>query len=238
MTNKNFLCVFLGICFICITGCSNSSVTIDSEPQCLTYEVTASTASEDSVLGTYVIKFTPKDRTIIEEKSYTLYIQNGVSDIYNTKKYTYDQRYQLIHYSESERYNSKEKYARVASINYDSESIVVSFSENSSNPKTLILNNSMPYSINSSFVLSLVLGYRPDMSASWSCYEGEGFEDHYEYLGCELIDNALLGETECRIIRQNGLFSTTYWINSDGIIVKIEQQMDANYTVSFNLKGA
>lgn len=51
----------------------------------------------------------------------------------------------------------------------------------------------------------------------------------------EVVGNSEVGYFECKKIRQAGLFNTIYWVNSESVIVQIQQMMDENYVVYFNL---
>lgn len=202
----------------------------------LTYDAVASTSSGDQLLGDYTIEFNKENLQVIETKDYIVPIQGDVANICNTKIYTYDEQFRLTHYDEVEKYDGEEKYTKSASIDY-SDKINVALSENSLQGDVISLNNDMPYTMNSSFPLSYLLGHTPDVKTALSFYEGKGFITNFEYLHNEALHTDALDTQECSVFLHSGLFATTYWINSSGIIFKIQQEMDENYTVTFTLKG-
>ena len=71
----------------------------------------------------------------------------------------------------------------------------------------------------------------------WFCYDISGFVDRYEYLGMESITASSGEKIECRKIKHIGIFDTTYWLNENNQIVRIEQIMDKNYMLIFNLNS-
>lgn len=206
------------------------------------YDVVATTTSNKYRLGNYKIRYLPKENLVIEIKDYTIPIQTPNSsanvNVINTKTYHYSQDAKLEQYNEIETLDSRKKFEKNVSIDYDlpSGQIIVHFSENLSPTETFTLEDNLPYTINSSFVLSMGLRENPSFDSSWLCYEGQGYIDSYEYLGVESITAENSTNVMCKKIQQTGMFISTYWINGNGQLMRIEQQMAEDYTVSFILK--
>ena len=152
------------------------------------YDVVATTTSNKYRIGNYKIRYLPKENLVIEIKDYTIPIQTPNSsanvNVINTKTYHYSQDAKLEQYNEIETLDSRKKFEKNVSIDYDlpSGQIIVHFSENLSPTETFTLEDNLPYTINSSFVLSMGLRENPSFDSSWLCYEGQGYIDSYEYL--------------------------------------------------------
>lgn len=237
MKTKKILC-FICLVFFIVTVAFIILETNGAEESIVyEYEAVVNTPSGKSILGSYTIQVLPKSGKVIEIKDYNLVLVDGPANIQNIKTYTYNPQFQLIQYEEVEKYNTEDKYAKSAFINYDLErgQVCINFSETSSENNTILLDNALPYTINSSYILSLLLGCTPNNNISWSCYEGKGFIDNYSCHINELI-NSTHDQSNYKTIQQTGLFETTYYFNQNGVLVSIEQKMDETYTVIFTLK--
>lgn len=231
----------LSACSVEITNSSNDIKFIPITPQLsdtpLEYKVTAISSGEEIELGKYTISYSAEANTITESKLYNIELSGENVEVENIKQYTYNGT-KLINYCESEKCNGELNFSKSISVDYqsDSDEILVEIIENGSEPNVFSLaDKALPYTVNSSYILSLTKTGTDSIEEAWSCYEGKGYTDNYEFSGTENIGNSLLGNVDCNKITQHGLFDTAYYICEDGIIPRIEQKMDENYTVTFEL---
>lgn len=204
----------------------------------LVYTATSISDGEKKDLGSYNIAYDFENKVLFETKNYDILIGDERANVYNQKAYYFSEEERLIQYIESEKYNGVEKYKKTYSISYNDTDHTIVIDRNDSFPE-ITIPDALPYTVNSSYILEL--GLKKDFSFDelqkrWSCYEGLGAIDEYTLLEEDATKaDDIINENPCIRIEQKGLFDTIFWLNSDGYIVRIEQKMDDNYSVIFEL---
>jgi len=58
-----------------------------------------------------------------------------------------------------------------------------------------------------------------------------------ECVTVDVINNKVFGESKCIEKHHTGLFNIKYWLTEDGIVIKIEQQMNDDYELIMEISS-
>ena len=238
---------FLLLFSLCATlsSCKTSEYEIksslDTTPiDAASYTVECVDEGETSHLGKYHLSFLNDGDTyyITETKDYLTEMADGTNQILNTKQYTYDFNKQLVGYLLDEKRGEETTYYASYLISEKDENVRVLESDvNGHHNEKFFPNNDIRISSGSSDIFIKTFGDLPDPGEIWFSYDLSGYLDVFECISIEDINSEVLGNIICKKIYQNGMFDTYYWIAENGLIIRIEQIMDDDYSVIIELES-
>lgn len=179
---------------------------------------------------------------------------NERADIVNYKLFVFDnsdKSNRLITYSEIEKYNQEDRYSMNINLDYSEADKVVlkrmvtgadraisneSAAATDESPTTYLPNDDIKVSVGISEIAALKLRGSQEIAGDvWFSYNTGSSIDTYNYVGDETIE-CLDEEQSCKkIVQHSSMFDVTYWLNEENEIMKMEQNIGADYTVIFEV---
>lgn len=239
---NRFIClVGVGCVMFLITSCSNGERQTSNDNFNISYATYSVQAVEQHVntpLGDYSLSYDSTDNgyTVVEIKKYAVELPGGFSDVVNTKQHSYGSDGILNNFSVDEKINGNSTYEADYVINRDNpQATLLEGTSGENHIQAKFPNNNIGLSSGSSDIFIRTMKHQPAMGEIWFSYDISGNIDTYECLAEEWVTTPATGNVLCKKINQSGLFETNYWISNNGLMVKIEQIMDENYSVIMTL---